>query len=218
MCRKFHTHTLFIVTCICSERQRFSTSRLRTYTKYRSENSKEKIVFKMAFFLVTPVLFLLWQLKMSVMKKACDVDHSHPENDTMMHRNDLFSHFRVLGGKHSSECTLILTEGDSAKSLAVSGLGVIGRDRYGVFPLRGKILNVREATHKQVWDGRESINEYITCRLWKKESNTMLKSSCKTVVTTFCLQLQRWVMLDWVSLSFNSDHWYFTEWLHEAII
>lgn len=54
------------------------------------------------------------------------------------------------GGKHSSECTLILTEGDSAKSLAVSGLGVIGRDRYGVFPLRGKILNVREATHKQV--------------------------------------------------------------------
>lgn len=56
------------------------------------------------------------------------------------------------GGKHSSECTLILTEGDSAKSLAVSGLGVIGRDRYGVFPLRGKILNVREATHKQVWD------------------------------------------------------------------
>lgn len=60
------------------------------------------------------------------------------------------SHCCVLGGKHSSECTLILTEGDSAKSLAVSGLGVIGRDRYGVFPLRGKILNVREATHKQV--------------------------------------------------------------------
>lgn len=82
------------------------------------------------------------------MKKACDVDHSHPVNYTMTH--DLFSQFRVLGGKHSSECTLILTEGDSAKSLAVSGLGVIGRDRYGVFPLRGKILNVREATHKQV--------------------------------------------------------------------
>lgn len=27
---------------------------------------------------------------------------------------------------------------------------MIGRDRYGVFPLRGKILNVREASHKQV--------------------------------------------------------------------
>ncbi|KAM4539532.1 DNA topoisomerase 2-beta isoform 2-T2 [Odontesthes bonariensis] len=64
------------------------------------------------------------------------------------------------GGKYSSECTLILTEGDSAKSLAVSGLGVIGRDRYGVFPLRGKILNVREATHKQIMENAE-INNII---------------------------------------------------------
>lgn len=56
----------------------------------------------------------------------------------------------LTGGKNSIGCTLILTEGDSAKTLAVSGLGVIGRDRYGVFPLRGKMLNVREATHKQV--------------------------------------------------------------------
>lgn len=54
------------------------------------------------------------------------------------------------GTKHSIECTLILTEGDSAKTLAVAGLGVVGRDRYGVFPLKGKVLNVREATHKQV--------------------------------------------------------------------
>lgn len=54
------------------------------------------------------------------------------------------------GTKHSMDCTLILTEGDSAKTLAVAGLGVVGRDRYGVFPLRGKVLNVREATHKQV--------------------------------------------------------------------
>ena len=54
------------------------------------------------------------------------------------------------GSKYSQECTLILTEGDSAKSLAVSGLGVVGRDRYGVFPLKGKLLNTREATHKQV--------------------------------------------------------------------
>ncbi|XP_075683303.1 DNA topoisomerase 2-beta isoform X2 [Rhinoderma darwinii] len=64
------------------------------------------------------------------------------------------------GGKHSLDCTLILTEGDSAKTLAVSGLGVIGRDRYGVFPLRGKILNVREASHKQIMENAE-INNII---------------------------------------------------------
>ncbi|XP_062859298.1 DNA topoisomerase 2-alpha [Trichomycterus rosablanca] len=64
------------------------------------------------------------------------------------------------GGRNSSDCTLILTEGDSAKTLAVSGLGVIGRDRYGVFPLRGKMLNVREASHKQIMDNAE-INNII---------------------------------------------------------
>ena len=54
------------------------------------------------------------------------------------------------GGRNASRCTLILTEGDSAKALAISGLGVVGRDQYGVFPLRGKLLNVREASHAQV--------------------------------------------------------------------
>jgi len=54
------------------------------------------------------------------------------------------------GTRFSVDCTLILTEGDSAKTVAVAGLGVIGRDRYGVFPLKGKVLNVREASHKQV--------------------------------------------------------------------
>ncbi|WWC70116.1 uncharacterized protein I206_104063 [Kwoniella pini CBS 10737] len=54
------------------------------------------------------------------------------------------------GGRNSKNCTLILTEGLSAKALAVSGLSVIGRDNYGVFPLRGKLLNVREAGHEQI--------------------------------------------------------------------
>ncbi|WKX97267.1 hypothetical protein Q1695_013154 [Nippostrongylus brasiliensis] len=59
------------------------------------------------------------------------------------------------GTKNSQLCTLILTEGDSAKTLAVSGLGVVGRDRYGVFPLRGKLLNVREGNIKQVAENVE---------------------------------------------------------------
>lgn len=60
------------------------------------------------------------------------------------------------------DCTLILTEGDSAKTLAVSGLGVVGRDRYGVFPLKGKLLNVREATPSQVLKNEE-IQVCIIC-------------------------------------------------------
>jgi DNA topoisomerase II len=48
------------------------------------------------------------------------------------------------GTAKSKDCTLIITEGDSAKSLAMSGISVVGRDYYGVFPLRGKLLNVRD--------------------------------------------------------------------------
>ena len=40
------------------------------------------------------------------------------------------------GGRNSEKCTLILTEGDSAKALAISGLSVVGRDYFGVFPVR----------------------------------------------------------------------------------
>ncbi len=50
------------------------------------------------------------------------------------------------GTAKSSECTLILTEGDSAASTAISGLKVVGREKFGVFPLKGKILNVKDAT------------------------------------------------------------------------
>ena len=59
------------------------------------------------------------------------------------------------GGRRSQECTLILTEGDSAKSLAIAGLSVIGRDRYGVFPLKGKLLNVRDASNGSVMNNAE---------------------------------------------------------------
>ena len=50
----------------------------------------------------------------------------------------------MAGTKESEKCTLILTEGDSAKALALSGLSIIGRNYYGVFPLKGKMLNVQD--------------------------------------------------------------------------
>lgn len=62
------------------------------------------------------------------------------------------------GTKESGKCTLILTEGDSAKATAMAGLGVIGRDYYGVFPLKGKLLNVREAGAAQLLANEEIKN------------------------------------------------------------
>lgn len=62
------------------------------------------------------------------------------------------------GGKDSLKCTLILTEGDSAKTTAVSGLSVVGRDHWGVFPLRGKLLNVKDVSPDKVGKNEEINN------------------------------------------------------------
>ena len=50
------------------------------------------------------------------------------------------------GSAKSGECTLILTEGDSAATSAITGLKVVGREAWGVFPLKGKMLNVRDVS------------------------------------------------------------------------
>jgi DNA topoisomerase-2 len=53
------------------------------------------------------------------------------------------------GTGKSGQCTLILTEGDSAATSAISGLEVVGRERFGVFPLRGKLLNVKDISQEK---------------------------------------------------------------------
>lgn len=61
----------------------------------------------------------------------------------------------LAGTNDSSKCTLILTEGDSAKSTAIAGLSVIGRDYYGIFPLRGKIMNVKDVSYQKISENVE---------------------------------------------------------------
>jgi DNA topoisomerase-2 len=62
------------------------------------------------------------------------------------------------GSAESLKCTIILTEGDSAKTLAVSGLAVVGRDYFGAFPLKGKPLNVRDVKPEKIRDNQEIVN------------------------------------------------------------
>jgi DNA topoisomerase-2 len=76
------------------------------------------------------------------------------------------------GTKNSSQCTLILTEGDSAKATAMAGLGVLGRDLYGVFPLKGKLLNVRDASTTQLLGNEEISNLKIILGLKQGEDYT----------------------------------------------
>ena len=59
------------------------------------------------------------------------------------------------GTSRSQECTLILCEGDSAKAGIVSGLAKADRDFIGVYPMRGKLFNVRGETATKIAENKE---------------------------------------------------------------
>ncbi len=65
---------------------------------------------------------------------------------------------RFAGTKKSSTTYLMATEGASALTMALSAMSVIGRDRFGAFPLRGKLLNVRDAPPTQISSNAEITN------------------------------------------------------------
>lgn len=64
----------------------------------------------------------------------------------------------MAGTIKSDKCTLILCEGDSAKAGIVSGLSKEDRNYIGVYPLKGKLMNVRDVTIKRMSENNE-INE-----------------------------------------------------------
>jgi DNA topoisomerase-2 len=67
------------------------------------------------------------------------------------------SKYEPATAKGRPQSTLIVCEGDSAANLVRSGLSVVGRTHYGLYPLRGKFLNVRGATPKDVLENKEAM-------------------------------------------------------------
>jgi DNA topoisomerase-2 len=62
------------------------------------------------------------------------------------------------GGSKSQQCTLILCEGDSAKAGIVSGISKEDRNRFGVFPLKGKLMNTKDIMQSRINDNAEIAN------------------------------------------------------------
>ncbi len=62
------------------------------------------------------------------------------------------------GTRNAGKCTLIVTEGDSALNFAVAALSKKDRDTYGLFPLKGKPLNVRDQNVKKLMANEEFNN------------------------------------------------------------
>ena len=61
----------------------------------------------------------------------------------------------LAGTEKSNECIIIFCEGDSAKAGIISGLSSEDRNTIGVYPLKGKLLNVRGEQAKKISENKE---------------------------------------------------------------
>ena len=132
-----------------------------------SDEFLKKIVSKTQ--VVTNILSFAQQKADQILKKSDGNRRSRMDNPKLTDANK-------AGTKDGHECVLILTEGDSAKGLAMTGRSVVGPDYYGVFPLRGKLLNVRDASVDQVSKNAEIQNIKNILGLKHKQVYTDCKS------------------------------------------
>jgi DNA topoisomerase-2 len=103
--------------------------------------------------------------KMGVMDLACSLTEAK-ENKMASKKTDgsktktvrgiaNFIDANYGGTAQSKDCILILCEGLSAMSGIVSGLSSADRNVIGIYPLKGKLLNVRGETTKKIADNKE---------------------------------------------------------------
>ena len=81
------------------------------------------------------------------------------------------------GTDKSGECTLILCEGDSAKAGIVSGLSTTDRNTIGVYPLKGKLFNVRGEANKRIMENKEigELKQILGLEMGKKYTPESVK-------------------------------------------
>ena len=105
--------------------------------------------------------------KLGVMDMACNI--SEAKEQKMAKKTDgsktktvrgiaNFIDANHSGGTNSKDCILILCEGLSAMSGIVSGLSSEDRNTIGIYPLKGKLLNVRGEQVKRINENKE-IND-----------------------------------------------------------
>ncbi len=114
------------------------------------------------------------------------IEISEFKNDNKLKKNDGKKKNKVLvpkyitaeysGTNKSTECTLILTEGDSAATMALSGLTSEQRKYYGIFPLKGKLVNVSDISSSKLNDNDEITNLKKIIGLEHKKVYTDLSS------------------------------------------
>ena len=117
--------------------------------------------------------------KMGVMDAACAINEvkenkAAKKNDGVKTKNirgiPKLIDANWAGTEKSKECTIIFCEGDSAKSGIVSGLSSEDRNIIGVYPMKGKILNVRGEPLKKISENKEiaEIKKILGLEIGKK--------------------------------------------------
>ena len=82
---------------------------------------------------------------------------------------------------------IILCEGDSAKAGIVSGLSSEDRNMIGVYPMKGKIMNVRGETKKKIYENNEiaDIKKILGLESGKNYDTLEQQKSCD--MAKYCL-------------------------------
>jgi DNA topoisomerase-2 len=77
------------------------------------------------------------------------------------------------GTEKSKDCVILFCEGDSAKAGIISGLSSEDRNVIGVYPMKGKILNVRGENTKKIAENKEitEIKKILGLETGKKYKN-----------------------------------------------
>lgn len=102
--------------------------------------------------------------KIGIVETACSISQLKEHNLLKKHDGVKIKTLRDIpklldagyaGTAKSANCTLIICEGDSAKAGITSGLSMEDRHWIGVYPLKGKILNVRGEQPKRISENKE---------------------------------------------------------------
>ena len=97
-------------------------------------------------------------VKMSQFKELRELDKTDGKKVSNVRHIEKLIDAELAGTKRSNEATIFFCEGDSAKTFVIAGLSVLGIEKNGVYPLKGKPLNVRNATIKQIKENKEFID------------------------------------------------------------
>ena len=102
--------------------------------------------------------------KMGIMSSACAItevkeNKSQKKTDGSKNKNirgiPKLVDANYAGTAKSKDCMLILCEGDSAKAGIISGLSQDDRNYIGVYPMKGKLFNVRGESVTKIGDNKE---------------------------------------------------------------